>query len=63
MKELKIKNVWLVLLYIWYKEFTNTDVILPKDIKDEEITIAVGIIAFICLFMIIIFTSLMLLII
>ena len=63
MKELKIKHIWLVILYIWYLTFTSKKVILPKNIKEDEIIIAIGIIAFICLFMIIIFTSLMLLII
>lgn len=57
MKKLKIKNIWLVILYIWYSTFTSTNVILPKDIKDDEITIAIGLIFSFIIAIILIITS------
>lgn len=44
MKKLKIKHIWLVILFIYYDIFDNRDVILPKDINDLEINIALFII-------------------
>lgn len=40
MKKFKIKNIWLVKLYIYHKVFNQIDVMLPKDINDLEINIA-----------------------
>lgn len=57
MKELKIKHIWLVILYVWYSTFTSTKVVLPKDIKEDEITLAIGIIAFILISIILLIIS------
>lgn len=62
MKELKINNIWLVILYIWYSTFTSTKVILPKDIKDDEITIAIGLIFSFIIAIILIITSIFIII-
>lgn len=44
MKKCKIKNIWLVILYFYHKVFDKRDVILPKDINDLEINIALFVI-------------------
>lgn len=62
MKELKIKNIWLVILYIWYSTFTSVKVILPKDIKEDEITIAIGLIFSFIIAIILIITSIFIII-
>lgn len=44
MKKLKIKHIWLVILFIYYDMFDKREVILPKDINDLEINIALFVI-------------------
>ena len=57
MKELKFKNIWLVILYIWYSTFTSAKVMLSKDVKEDEIILAIGIIAFILILIILLIAS------
>ena len=45
----KIKNVWVVMLYIWHFVLGTAIVVLPKDITDEEITLAIELITLIAL--------------
>lgn len=36
MTKLKINNIKLVIIYLYYHCFTNVDVILPNDLEENE---------------------------
>ena len=49
MKELNIKHILLVIYAIIMQVFTTSIITIPKDITEDEYTIGIGLITFICI--------------
>ena len=58
MKELNIKHILLVVYAIIMHVFTTSIITIPKDITEDEYTIGIGLITFICILFILLIVSL-----